>query len=516
MTKPSSLDHQAFFRLSGADRAALLSAAELWEAEAGSVIRHPGDPGDDLLYLIDGRLANIAPDGAESRILPGDLLGDDDLADPRPVDATLRTLEASRWLRWSSEVLTRLLAVPSIRRGLAPLRGSDGTVISGFAGPLPVESPGSDGGRRYRCSLKPLLPAAGFTALVAGSLVLAVARNPALPPVLPLAAPAVFLGWLLLFLLGRLTTVYTVSGTGIRNRRFDWSRFSIESRRVPPDRIRGVEVEKKGLLQRILGYGTVFVKTSAIDGELVLRDVDRPEHLARELNTMREGAVRRDEGRDREMMRRALESRGFGGASPRLVEPSRIPGEAARRSAPEALVFRKSPAVLLGRLIPPLLIGAVPILAILFFGDAVSRFRIPILSVLVPAALWALYRIEDWRNDRFEVSGRYVVDLYRKPLGLKENRRQVELVSVQNIRTEQKGPASFIFRFGDVILVTAGGASDTVFENVSRPWKVQERLFACRERELRRMESLRQSERRDDMIRFAEVMDQIRSAGPGR
>jgi len=231
---------------------------------------------------------------------------------------------------------------------------------------------------------------------------------------------------------------------------------------------------------------------------------------------MREGAVRRDEGRDREMMRRALESRGFGGASPRLVEPSRIPGEAARRSAPEALVFRKSPAVLLGRLIPPLLIGAVPILAILFFGDAVSRFRIPILSVLVPAALWALYRIEDWRNDRFEVSGRYVVDLYRKPLGLKENRRQVELVSVQNIRTEQKGPASFIFRFGDVILVTAGGASDTVFENVSRPWKVQERLFACRERELRRMESLRQSERRDDMIRFAEVMDQIRSAGPGR
>ena len=109
------------------------------------------------------------------------------------------------------------------------------------------------------------------------------------------------------------------------------------------------------------------------------------------------------------------------------------------------------------------------------------------------------------------MSGGYAVDLYRKPLGLKESRSQVDLASVQNIRTEQKGPFPVLFRFGDVVLVTAGGASDTVFRNVSRPWMVQQTLFQAREEGLRRLEESRMEERREDFLRFAEALDQIRT-----
>ena len=505
-------DHPAFLRLPELERTRMLRASELWEAPMGARLFHPGDSGEELLLLLEGRLESDGDNGSPRRWLPGELWGEDRLVRPHPLDYSLTAAVTSRWLRWSRQSLLSLASSSSVlRKSLSPLRDSDDRLISGFSEDLPVASGSGKRRRRIRPSLRPTAVGFLLALLGAGLLFLAAATSEILPKLLPLAAPAVFAGWLLVFLLKRITTEYAIDADSITSRTFDWRRFAVESRHVPMDRVQGVETERNGLIRRLLGTGTVIVKTSALDGELVLRDVYAPESLRKGILDHQKTGSERTKGRDREAMRRTLEAGGLGESVPRKIRGSGLKRDSGGPGA-EEIRFRKSLAVLFGRLILPVLIALIPILGVDIFAGLLPLPNKLIISFALLPVLWALYRFEDWRNDRFLVSGGYVVDLYRKPLGLKESRRQVELASVQNIRTEQKGLMPFLFRFGDVILVTTGGAADTVFKNVSRPWKVQETLFRYREEDIRRREVSRREQRKDDLTRFAEALDQIRGA----
>jgi hypothetical protein len=265
-----------------------------------------------------------------------------------------------------------------------------------------------------------------------------------------------------------------------------------------------------------LGYGTVVVKTSAVEGELRLVDVDAPEAIAEDIRSSRLDAVVRSDARDRMEMRRMLESGGSSAPAPSMIRGASASPEGDGGAPGGELRIRKSPVVLAGRLLLPLFSAAAVMLIAAFAGTRVEVDRRIVAGALSAIASWALYRFEDWRNDSFRISGGYVVDLYRKPLGLKETRRQVDLASVQNIRTEQKGLASFLFRFGDVVLVTTGGASDTVLVGVARPWRIQDLLFRRREEELRRREEADRDRARGDLMRFSEALDQLRTPEPPR
>ena len=511
-------DHPAFLRLAPADRTRLFDAAEIWEGRKGCTLYYPGDSGEDLLLLLDGRLEYADRRSGERRWMAGELWGADRMAGAEPLNRALVAAEDSRWLSWSRTRLQTLFAShPALARDLSPLPDQDGTLLSGF----PV-SPGerSVGGRlpgtssrKFRGSFRPIIGpfvASGFGALVIRMLLLALDLE-TLPATLPLAAPALFLGWFVIFLISRLLREYRLNSDALITRSFNWSRFIIESRHVPIDRIQGVEVERNGLVRRVLNYGSLIVKTSALDGELVLRDIGNPEKLAAEIRDMGAAGNRRLENRSRETMRRTLENAGLADNPPRLIRTARLPDASLSQRA-GIRKFRKSPAVLFGRLILPLLCTSVPVFAAGMLAEMTGKpaglFR---LAAVLPL-FWFWYVFEDWRNDSFHVAGGYAVDLYRKPLGLKQSRSQVDLASVQNIRTEQKGFFSFLFRYGDVILVTAGGASDTVFQNVSRPWTVQETLFRSREEALKQKADREIAERKDELLRFAEAMEQLRGS----
>jgi hypothetical protein len=175
---------------------------------------------------------------------------------------------------------------------------------------------------------------------------------------------------------------------------------------------------------------------------------------------------------------------------------------------------RRRVAVLLAKIIFPGLLTGLFVTASVFLPDSRVVLRVPLLAGSVVPLLWLLWRFEDWRNDRFMVSGGYLLDLDRKPLGKSETRNQVELTAIQNIRTEQRGIFSFLFRYGNVIIVTAGGASDAVFESVARPWKVQEILFRLREDALAQQEEISRSRRREEILTFAEAARQAGSPLP--
>ncbi len=503
--KPENLpDHPVFFRLSDSGRNRLLQSAELWEAAAGARLFYPGDSGEELILLLEGRLESETPGKTLNCWLPGDLWGEERLAVPSPLDSSLIAVEDSRWISWPREtLLSELASSASIRKALTPLKDGSGRLLSGFPGILPHMAGSGKISRRIRPSLRPALFSLIPAVLITGLLFTASFYSELLPRNLYLVSPAVYAGWLLVFLLKRLTREYGVDTDAVTSRTFDWGHFTVESRHVPIDRIQGVETEKNGLVRQILRMGNLIVKTSALDGVLTLRSINNPDALRIKILDIQKRESRRVKGREREDLRRSLEGSGLGAVVPLRIEAPG-PGTVKGKSPGDGLRFRKSPAVLFGRLVLPILITSIPILGMRMLPELLPLSLLPLL--------WPLYRFEDWRNDSYQVTGGYAVDLYRKPLGLKESRRQVELVSVQNIRTEQKGLISFMFRYGDVILVTAGGAADTVFKSVSRPWRVQESLFSYREADLRRRELSSREQRKDDFVRFAEALDQIRGS----
>jgi membrane protein YdbS with pleckstrin-like domain len=510
MMKPENLpDHPAFFRLSDDDRKRIMAASELWEAPEGARVFHPGDSGEELLLLLEGRLESPGNGVPPTRWLPGEWWGEERLANPHPLASVLPALEPSRWLRWPRQTLISLVSsTSSLRNSLSPLYDNRGRLISGLTRELPAVTGKKTRSKRIRPSARPAL--IGLISAVIGGIALyfAASVSEKLPELLPLASPAIYTGWLLIFLLKRSMAEYSINADSITSKSFDWSRFAVESRHVPVDRIQGVETEISGLIRRILKTGTVIVKTSALDGELILRDVNNPASLGLEIKKMQKSGSERSTGRDREAMRRTLEESGLGVSVPVMLRGVET-GQKSVGQRTDKIKFRKSLAVLVGKLLLPLLVGLIPVLGVDVIAGLLPLPGALIYSLTIIPILWALYRFEDWRNDSYLVSGGYAVDLYRKPLGLKESRRQVELASVQNIRTEQRGLLPFLFRYGDVILVTAGGAADTVFEHVSRPWMVQEALFRYREEDLRRREVAARNQRKDDLTRFAEALDQI-------
>jgi len=509
--KPETLpDHPAFFRLSESEKQMLLRASELWEAAAGVRIFHPGDSGEELLLLLNGRLETRITENNSKCWLPGDLWGEDRLADPHPLESELTAVEDSRWLSWPREVLFSLLfSSADLRKALSPFRDGNGRLLSGLSHRLPVSAGRMKSYRRIRPSLRPAAAVFFLTVLLTAFFYMFSLRVEVIPPMLYLGIPAVYSGWLLVFLFKRLTREYRVDSDSITSKTFNWGAFTIESRHVPMDKVQGAEIEKNGLIRLILGLGTLIIKTSAVDGELILKDIHKPEVLRDEIMRFQKKGQMRVNGREREALRRTLGESGLGHAVPLKIQDSER-DQGKGKSHEDGIRFRKSPAVLFGRLLLPVFLALIPVLGGILFSDVLPVSRNIVFSLASVPLFWALYRFEDWRNDSFQVSGGYVIDLYRKPLGLKETRRQVELVSVQNIRTEQKGLIPFLFRFGDVILVTAGGAADTVFRSVSRPWKVQETLFHYREKELGKRDLARREQQKEDFIRFTEALDQIR------
>ena len=510
-------DHPAFYRLSDKQRLKLLQAAEIWDAPVGARLYHRGDSGEDLLFLLRGRVegAGHSESGGNRQpsptvLLPGDLWGEDRLAHPSPLSESLYAVEESRWLRWSRETLLNLMtATPSMRRALEPVRSRDNRHLSGLASALPIlESPG---GRRrsFHPSRRPVLPGLVLCLVGAFFLYLAAGETHAFTPLLPMAAVAVYAGWLVYFLVSRLLTVYCIDADSVTTRGFDWNSFSVESQRVSMEGIQGVETEQKGLLKRIIGIGTVTVRASTANTNLVLRDVNHPQGIAQKILNYKKVVSARTQGWDKERMRRALERKGLGESVPVLVHAPSSERD-KKYGANGDIRFRRSPAILAGKLAFPMLLAA-----LLFMSLRFSLLRLRptmVVSVTLILLFWCLYLWEAWRNDQFILSEGNVIDLYKKPLGFMETRRQIELVSVRNIRTEQKGLLAFLFQFGDVILTTSGEGIDSVLAHVSRPWKVQEALSRRREEHIRHVESARREQNNEEITRFAEALDQIRGS----
>ena len=374
-------------------------------------------------------------------------------------------------------------------------------------------------------------------------------------------------GFVLLFLLALLVAAFLVIDWAndyfiITNRHIMHYEFSLSLakygtivKKTPIDQVQSVEVERPNLIANLLNVGAVRITTAAVTGVTrfdfisdpgVARDtVIRLTQQVRELDASQEQAVMRrslerhfrtdpgyeemgEEQGDGEGAERSGET-GQDGAEPVIGRQRRSDDERTffenllrryryRVVDGDVITYHKHVFVLLEVSRWPLLIGALLFLFFAVLNYFFSAYRsAPVYGVLFGAVLldllWLIWQVEDWRNDAFQLTKEYVIDIDRSPFGTGESRKQAELRNVQNISSDRPGLLPTIFNYGNVYIETAGATADITFENVVNPNQVQRDIFERRE-QLRREDRRRESERRrKELAVMIDVYQQAREQG---
>ncbi|MCB0037502.1 MAG: PH domain-containing protein, partial [Anaerolineales bacterium] len=293
-------------------------------------------------------------------------------------------------------------------------------------------------------------------------------------------------------------------------------RFRTNVEKIDIQKVQSVNTETPSLLMRWLNIGTATITTAAQSSVIYFDFIDRPYDVERAINTIRERNRALNESQHRETLRKSVEN--FFEVEPDVVQVQqeqrpitvqpgflqRLSEMFVRSESNGAITYHKHPIALVRPMIFPLLTGAlITVAAVVLYYFFQAIFFIPavlglIIILLLADGLWIIWIFEDWRNDTYQLTDRYIFDIDRMPFGLRESRKQAELSKIENVNAEQEGLLPSIFKFGNVSVETAGADSNIVFENVREPERIQNEIFARRERFRQRQASVDEERQRKD------------------
>lgn len=318
-----------------------------------------------------------------------------------------------------------------------------------------------------------------------------------LPPLLGLLFFGVIIGYLYM---DWANDYFVITNRHIMHYEFHLSlgRFGSQVTKTPIDQIQSVEVEKPNLIANLFDVGTARITTAAQAGIIRFDYVDDPGRVRDTLDQIRQRVRELDAGQEQAVMRQALEDHfnlraAYELASedgpPRPVRKSSFWGRLQERYGwrvvrGDVVTYRKHLFVLLATSRWPLLLAVgltIILLILLRFGVELGVLWFLFILVGFVDFLWLMWSVEDWRNDAFQVTNRYVIDIDRSPFGTGESRKQAQLNNIQNINSDRPGLLPTIFNYGNVYIETAGATADITFENVVNPNQVQRDIFERRE-----------------------------------
>jgi hypothetical protein len=187
---------------------------------------------------------------------------------------------------------------------------------------------------------------------------------------------------------------------------------------------------------------------------------------------------------------------------------------------PRHVTWRKHWVVLAEKIAEPLaavlilvvvgLIHITGVIPIRIFGTASSSLEVTLAVIAVwfilffAAAGWVWYQYEDWSNDIYRVTDDRIIDEERSPFGLRTHSIETTLDRVQDVSYVQQGLLANFFKFGDLVIETAG-AGRIRFQGIVRPTAASQEIFRRRDahRSRQQVEVARQ-ERREFLDWFME------------
>jgi hypothetical protein len=282
---------------------------------------------------------------------------------------------------------------------------------------------------------------------------------------------------------------------------------------------------------RLFHYGSVIVKT--FTGEITFRNLRDPQRMVEFIDEYRERIQKGSERREKREIDRDLRQRlGWENgekSAPNLAGGAQVlSGEdrAKKKSAwqnyfgnfftmrfeeDNVITYRKYWPTLFGKIWLPTVLIFVVILVMgfiinaFFSGQTTAQLAETllvlcmafILFVLIP---WWIYRYVDWRNDIYQVTDKYIIDIERKPLGT-EVKKAAPVENILSLEHERVGLLGYMMNYG---LVTINvGETQFVFRNVHEPARVQQDIFnqiyALR-REKEQIDAAKQRQRLVDVI----------------
>lgn len=327
---------------------------------------------------------------------------------------------------------------------------------------------------------------------------------------------------------------FIITNKHLTHNEFELTKLRGRVNKIPIDQIQSISTLKPSFFANLFNYGTARITTASQSGSLYFDNIDHPETVTTTLERLQIRSQNLTAGLIQAAMRRSLENH-F------QVDPlyQQVEGETAAADTKGAesatknlrrnikhrygthlieegvITYRKNFFAFLRTIIWPFILNIFIFLLlgilIITYGKElpISWTSSGILFVLFFSVGWLIWQVEDWRNDHFQLTDQYVIDIDRKPFGISEARKQAGLDNVQNVTANKPSFWATLFNYGDVHIETAGAVADIIFEQVSHPNRVQSEIFQRLEQYKQRAKVNEGTRRRQE---YAVLMDVYQQA----
>ncbi|VAW33574.1 hypothetical protein MNBD_CHLOROFLEXI01-2699 [hydrothermal vent metagenome] len=313
---------------------------------------------------------------------------------------------------------------------------------------------------------------------------------------------------------------FVITNKRVVHREFDLRTFRVDIKTARIDQVQSVGIAKPTFWANLFNFGTARITTASAFGTILFDNIDNPILVKETLDHQSQLVKSLDASKEQSLLRQT-----FGEHF--AVKPQYEPiGETATPLQPikprtedsfflrlqrryywrveeeNVIIYRKHFIVLIMESLFPIGLGILTSLTayilIRFFNFTLRQLAPVLIFIYSIDFLWMIWRLEDWRNDMFQLTDRLIVDIDRRPFGFGESRKQALLSNIQNVNAFTPGFIHTIFNFGSVEIETAGGESNLVFEDIPYPSVIQSDIFAHLENMLdqqqRRLRSTRHKE----------------------
>mgnify|MGYP001246052382 CR=1 FL=1 len=323
---------------------------------------------------------------------------------------------------------------------------------------------------------------------------------------------------------------FVITNKHLIHREFDLRSFRIAVNKIPIKQVQSVEILKPTLIANLFKIGSARVTTAAQKGVILFDNIDDPILVQETLNRLTARVRTMNAGEAQATMRQSVEGhfkspppyRPVSSDEPEAPPEAQVTDVSAwarlrkwyawRVEEGGVITYRKHVFVLLAGVWLPSIIGFV----LIGLGYALGRYTavndrwlLIIFGILALFNLgWLIWNFEDWRNDTFQVSDRFVIDIDRKPFGFGESRKQAPIARVQNVNADRPGLLPTIFNYGYVFVDTAGVDTDITFERVPKPSLIQADIFQKLELHEEQERRRRGADRREEYAVLLDVYKQ--------
>jgi CRP-like cAMP-binding protein len=297
--------------------------------------------------------------------------------------------------------------------------------------------------------------------------------------------------------------------------------------------VQDVQQVKEGRMAWLFDFGDLIIDTAAKRQLVIFRKIPEPDGVRNAIFEQRERALAWARAEERAAIREAMQIHFDLQAPPvRVAEPPSPPEERGFRLFPrlrvplrifpplrheegDTITWRKHWIALLKSTLPPTGLIAAATIAAIVLASLSARIHLSLPPILVSygvlmvfPVVWWIWQFDDWQNDTYHVTSTRIIDVEKRPFYGREERREADLQEVQNITMTVPGFLARLFKYGSVIIETAGAGAFT-FDLVKDPAGVRAEI--SRRVEGRRRQLLRETaqRRRDELLEWFSVYDQI-------